>query len=167
MRVWDPLVRVVHWSVAILIVVDLVNEAGANPWHRYFGYAAAALVLVRLAWGLLDSGHARLAVMARSAAGALPYARSFVRGRADAYSGHNPLGALMAGTLWALIIVVAITGWMQRLDRFWGEEWLQDLHSVLAYVLAACAVIHVAGVLATSAMHRVNLAKAMITGRKP
>ena len=41
-RVWDPLVRTVHWSLAALIAVELFNEAGANPWHRYLGYVAAA-----------------------------------------------------------------------------------------------------------------------------
>jgi len=47
--VWDPLVRIVHWSLATLILVDLFNEAGANPWHRWLGYAAGALVVTRLA----------------------------------------------------------------------------------------------------------------------
>jgi cytochrome b len=165
-RVWAPLVRFVHWSVAALVVIDLVNEAGANPWHRYFGYAAGALVIVRLVWGLGDTGHARLAVMAGSAKRVLPYAKSLLVGRARVYIGHNPLGALMAYMLWALILVVVVTGWAQQLDRFWGEEWLQDLHYTAAYVLAVCVVIHVAGALATSALHRMNLVKAMITGNK-
>lgn len=165
-RVWDPVVRVVHWSVAALVLTELLNEAGANPWHRYLGYAAAALVLLRLAWGLGGSRHARLAAMAESARDALPYAKSLMAGNASFYMGHNPLGALMAYALWALILLVAATGWMQRLDAFWGEEWLQDLHSTAAYVLAACAVMHVTGVLTASALHRTNLVKAMITGRK-
>ena len=53
-KVWDPLVRVVHWGVAVAIVADLANEAGANPWHRGIGYAALALVCARLAWGLVN-----------------------------------------------------------------------------------------------------------------
>jgi len=56
-RVWDLLVRSVHWSLATLIVIELFNEAGANPWHRYLGYLAAALVVVRLVWGCGDRGH--------------------------------------------------------------------------------------------------------------
>jgi cytochrome b len=165
-QVWDRIVRSVHWSVAALVLIDLVNEAGANPWHRYLGYAAGALVLLRLAWGLGDTGHARLAQMTATASRAMPYARSLIAGTGGVYVGHNPLGALMAYTLWALILVVVITGWAQQLDRFWGEEWLQDVHSVTAYVLAACAGIHVCGAIATSALYRTNLIKAMITGRK-
>jgi cytochrome b len=167
MRVWDRLVRSVHWSVAALVLIDLVNEAGANPWHRYLGYAAGALVLLRLGWGLGDTGHARLAEMTASAARALPYTRALIAGTGGVYTGHNPLGALMAYTLWALILFVCVTGWATQLDRFWGEEWLHNLHSLSAYVLAGCAVLHICGALATSALHRTNLIKAMITGRKP
>jgi cytochrome b len=155
----------VHWALAALIVVELLNEAGANPWHRYLGYVAAALVVVRLAWGFGDRGHAGLAAMAASARQTGSYVRS---GPAASFPvGHTPPGAVMAFTLWGLALLVAVTGWMQGLDEFWGEEWLQQLHAVLAYGLAGCAVIHVAAALATSQAQGVNLVKAMITGDKP
>ena len=163
MKVWDPLVRSVHWSLATLIVIELLNEAGANPWHRYLGYLAAALVVARLAWGWGDRGHASLASMAASARRAPSYL-----GEAKSPStGHTPPGALMAFVLWALVLVVAVTGWMQGLDAFWGEEWLQQVHEVLAYVLAAFAVVHVVAAIVTSYATRVNLIKSMITGNKP
>jgi len=159
--VWDAFVRVTHWAIAILVVAELVNEAGANPWHRYLGYAAAALVIARLAWGLVSSGEARLARMAATAAEARAYLRS-----SRAYLGHNPLGALMAFLLWTLILAVGISGWMTQLDAYWGEEWLQQLHEVLAYILGACALLHIGGVLVTSRLHRVNLVAAMLSGKK-
>jgi cytochrome b len=164
-RVWDPLVRAVHWSVATLIVVELFNEAGANPWHRYLGYAVAALIVVRLVWGCGDRGYARLSAMAESAKQVPSYVRPPLG--ASNSLGHTPPGALMAFTLWGLALIVALTGWMQGLDAFWGEEWLQQLHEVLAYGLAGCALIHVIAALATSHAHGVNLVKAMITGNKP
>jgi cytochrome b len=161
-RVWDPLVRTIHWGVATLIVIELFNEAGANPWHRYLGYLTAALVVVRLAWGCGDRGYASLTVMAASARKALRYLR-----QAGARSpGHTPPGALMAFTLWALVLLVAVTGWMQGLDAFWGEEWLQQLHEALAYALAACACVHIVAAIATSYAQRANLIKSMITGDK-
>lgn len=166
-RVWDPFVRIVHWTVAALVVTDLLNEAGANAWHRYFGYAAGALVIVRLAWGLIAPAHARLSEMARSASRALPYAQSLTAaGLRSSYLGHNPLGACMAFTLWTLTLIVVVTGWMLRLDRFWGDEFMEQVHGYVAYVLCACAVVHVGSVLAMSALYRTNLAKAMITGNK-
>jgi len=161
--VWDPLVRITHWSLAALVVVELFNEAGANPWHRYLGYAAAALIALRLGWGLAGSGYARLSTMAASVRETTTYLKRF---EPASYAGHNPLGALMAFALWGLALLVALTGWMLGLDPFWGEEWLQDLHAGLAYALAALAGVHVCGVLVTSRARDENLVKAMITGNK-
>ena len=165
-RVWDPVVRIVHWSVALLVLCDLLNEAGANPWHRYVGYAAGALVVLRLAWGILGSHHTRLAAMAHSARELPKYLRALQSGTRCYYVVHNPAGAWMAFTLWLLVLIIVITGWMLQLDAFWGDERLQTLHTAVAYVLAACVVIHVTGALVTSALHRTNLIKAMITGDK-
>lgn len=162
-KVWDPLVRTIHWSVAALILIELLNEAGANPWHRYLGYVAAALVVARLAWGCGNRGHASLSSMANTGMQALAY---FDR-PGSPLAGHTPPGALMAFTLWGLVLLVALTGWMQGLDAFWGEEWLQHLHEILAYTLAACAALHIAAAIVTSYVRRMNLVKSMLTGVKP
>src|SRR5258706_5066116 len=102
--------------------------------------------------------------MAATARNAAAYLK--VLPRAQSSSGHNPFGALMAFTLWGLTLLAVLTGWMLGLDRFWGEQWLQDLHAVLAYALAGCAVLHIIGAVATSRAQHQNLIKAMITGTK-
>jgi cytochrome b len=166
-RVWDPVMRVVHWSIACLVITELFNEAGANPWHRYLGYAAGALVILRLAWGIVGTRYARLASIARRATRLVPYVASLKsRSGRRPFAGHNPLGASMALSLWGLILLVVGTGWMLRLDAYWGDEALQRFHAVAAYVLGTCAIIHVLGVLVMSAADRTNLVKAMITGSK-
>ena len=162
-QVWDLVVRSVHWSLATLIVVEFLNEAGANPWHRYLGYIAAALVVGRLAWGCGNRGHASLAAMAASARNAPAYLAQ----TGSCSTGHTPPGALMAFSLWTLVLLVALTGWMHELDAFWGEEWLQQLHEVLACTLATFAVVHVAAAIVMSFAQRSNLIKSMITGNKP
>ena len=59
--VWDPVVRLFHWSlVACVLLNQFVLEAGETP-HRWVGYAAAALVGLRLLWGVIGSRHARFA----------------------------------------------------------------------------------------------------------
>jgi cytochrome b len=165
-RAWDPLVRFVHWGLAVLIAVDLLNDAGANPWHRYVGYAAGTLVALRLAWGVLGSQHARLRTMAATARTLPNYLAELRAGMHRFYAGHNPLGACMAFALWGLLIAVVLTGWMLQIDAYWGDETVQTVHKFAAYALAGCAVVHVAGVLTTSRMTRVNLVKAMVTGIK-
>jgi cytochrome b len=166
-RAWDPVVRTVHWGVAGLVLVELLNEAGANPWHRYLGYAAAFLVVARLAWGFGNVGSARLRTMAATASNATRYLRALPAGSALApSSGHTPPGALMAFLLWGLLLLISATGWMYGLDAFWGEEWLMQIHAWLAYGLAVCAAVHIVAALLMSHFQGVNLVKGMITGEK-
>ena len=51
-RVWISLCASHIGASAALVLADLVNEASANAWHRYFGYAAAGLIAIRLLWVL-------------------------------------------------------------------------------------------------------------------
>ena len=164
--VWGLWIRVVHWAVAAIVVVDLLNDAGANPWHRNLGYAAAALVALRLGVGAVLKGHANPVVMVRAAMRAPSYARAVVTGRSRPFVGHNPLGALLSFTIWTLVLFLAVTGWMTQLDRFWGEERLHDLHAAAAYALGVCAAVHVLGVFRASRIYGRNVATSMITGRK-
>jgi cytochrome b len=163
--VWDPVVRITHWGLAALILTDLFNEAGANAWHRYFGYAAAGLIALRLLWGFGRSPNARLSTMLRTAARVRSYVNRW-RSTPDSSVTRNPLGACMAFTLWAVTSLVIATGWMLQLEDYWGDEMLETLHSSVAYVLGLLVVVHVVGALVMSVRSRENLVKAMITGRK-
>lgn len=166
MHVWGLWIRVVHWAVAAIVAVDLFNEAGANPWHRNLGYVAAGLVALRLGVGAVLKGHASPLAMVRIALRAPSHAREVVAGRSRPFVGHNPLGALMSFTIWSLVLFLGVTGWMTQLDRFWGEEWLHDLHAAGAYALGVCAAVHIIGVFRASRIYGGNVAKSMITGRK-
>jgi cytochrome b len=164
--VWGLWIRIVHWAVAAIVAVDLFNEAGANPWHRNLGYAAAGLVALRLGAGAVLAGHANPVTMARAALHAPSHAREVLTGRSRPSVGHNPLGALMSFVIWTLVLFLAATGWMTRLDRFWGAEWLHDLHAAGAYALGACAALHIVGVFRASRIYGAHVAKSMLTGRK-
>jgi cytochrome b len=68
--------------------------------------------------------------------------------------------------MWALILGLGVTGWLSRLDAFWGEDWPIQLHGLLADALMALVILHVAAAMAMSVLHKENLIRAMITGRK-
>jgi cytochrome b len=68
--------------------------------------------------------------------------------------------------LMSLILALGFTGWLQGTDAYWGEEWLQELHEVLANVLLLAAGLHAAAAIAMGRLERVRLVRAMLTGYK-
>ena len=163
-RVWALPVRIAHWSLAALIFFDLFNDSGGKV-HRYAGYAAAAVVMLRLLYGIIErSGPTRLTLPKPSECWA--HLREMLTGRVPRLAGHNALGAAMTLLLWTLVLLLALTGWVSRWDRFWGEDWPLDLHSWLSCILQVCVVLHLLGVAVGSILERQNLVRGMISGGK-
>lgn len=165
-RVWDPFVRIFHWSLVALFIIAFVTGDEIERVHIAVGYAIAGLVAARIVWGFIGPRHARFSDFVRPPAGTLGYMRQAVRGRAPRYIGHNPAGGLMTLALLGMILAISGTGFMMTTDAFWGVEWIEELHEGLVYVTLGLIALHVTGVVVTSISHRENLVKAMITGRK-
>lgn len=47
-RVWDPLVRLTHWGIALAVLVNGVLLRDGDIAHIWIGYGALALLLLRL-----------------------------------------------------------------------------------------------------------------------
>lgn len=165
-RVWDPLVRSLHWTFAFGCAAAFLLEDRRTA-HEVVGYVVLAAVLLRIVWGFVGSHHARFANFVRGPREVAAYVLAMLRGEEPYHEGHNPLGALMILTLLLLLLVIGVSGWMQTLDAFWGEDWVEDLHATSADLLLWIVPLHVAGVVFASLRQRENLLKAMITGTKP
>lgn len=165
-KVWDPFVRLFHWGTALLFLANfaILDEDGAV--HRYAGYVLLALVLTRLVWGLIGSKHARFAAFWPSFADIKGHILELLSGRVTPHLSHNPLGALMVYNLLSTLLLICVTGIMLRMDQFWGMAWLEELHEFLSNYALVCVGFHVAGVLFESRRSKVNLVKAMVSGRK-
>jgi cytochrome b len=165
-RVWDPLVRIFHWS---LVASFVVAWATADEWgtlHEWAGYAAAALIAFRVLWGLAGPRYARFSQFVRSPGTVARYLGDVARRREPRYVGHNPAGGLMIVALIVTRAATAVSGWMYTLDAFWGVEWVEVLQEGMANAMLALVLIHVAGVVVESMRHGENLVRAMISGRK-
>lgn len=168
-KVWDPLVRVLHWTLVAAVATAWCSTLGWGfvRWHEPAGYVAIAVVVTRLAWGFAGSRHARFAQFVRGPRATLRYAARLPRHEEPRYLGHNPLGGWMVLLLLAWVGSIGFTGWLYTTDAFWGEAWLDQLHSALAWGLLVLITLHVAGVVFTSRRHRESLVRAMLSGRKP
>ena len=165
-RVWDPFVRIFHWSLVGLFAVAFVTGDESEWLHIRIGYAIAALVALRIVWGFVGSRHARFSDFVRSPGEIATYSGQALRFRAPRYLGHNPAGGAMVVALLIMLVGIAATGFAMTTDAFWGSQWVEDLHEGLVYTTIGLIVLHVAGVVFSGLEHGENLVKAMITGRK-
>jgi cytochrome b len=165
-RIWDPLVRLLHWSLVGTFAASWLTRHSAGAVHEWLGYAVLGIVVVRLAWGFLGGRYARFAQFIRSPLATLRYARALAGRRQPRYLGHNPLGAWMIAALILTTLGICISGWLYTTDRYWGVEWVETVHRWLTHFGLALVALHLTGVAATSLHDRENLVASMIHGRK-
>jgi len=165
-KVWDPFIRVFHWSLATLFLVAYATGDQIETVHIAAGYAIAGLIVLRVIWGFVGPHHARFRNFMRRPRETIAYLRDVVLFRAPRCLGHNPAGGAMIVALLITLTGTCITGYLMTTDAFWGSQLVEDSHKYLAYLTMGFVVLHVIGVLLASFEHRENLIQSMITGYK-
>jgi cytochrome b len=183
---WDPLVRITHWAIAAAVLLNGMLTEGGEPVHVWIGYAALAMLALRLAWGLIGPEEARFSAFPPSLGAVRTHLADLWAGRYRPYRSHDPLGSLMAYALWGTLLVVVATGVSMQADPFpvselrasvaqeWhddeeareGGEVLEELHEAAANLLLVLAAVHVAGVAVESRRGNRGLVRAMLPGRR-
>ncbi len=164
-KVWDPLVRLLHWGTAVLFLVDfwVFGEGGT---HNAIGYVLFALVLIRLLWGLTGTKYARFSAFWPSLSEIKAHFKGLFTGDTKQQLSLNPLGAIMAINLLATLVLISITGIMMEPYAFGDVDTIEGLHTLLSDYALVCVVLHIAGALIQSKRSKSKLVRAMITGRK-
>jgi cytochrome b len=180
-QVWDLPVRIFHWSLVVAVVTAFVtNKLGVAyfKYHVWSGYAVILLVAFRIIWGLVGTRHALFRNFLRGPSETLAYARDLAAGKDAHFPGHNPLGALM------VLLLLGALGAQAVLGLFGNDEIFNvgplvgyvtkdfsleatSIHRKLFYWLAGAVALHVLAVIGHKVFKNENLARAMITGRKP
>ncbi|WP_153784910.1 cytochrome b/b6 domain-containing protein [Pseudomonas sp. EMN2] len=166
-RLWDPLLRLCHWSLALVFFADyFFNEAG-DDWHQWLGYYGGACLVLRIAWGFVGPRSARWTDFWPTPTRLKVHALALWRGERFHRMGHTPIGALVMVLMMTGIASLGVTGWMMlEVDALWGAEWLETLHSWLADAVLALVGVHLLAALVESVRLRENLPLSMVTGRR-
>jgi cytochrome b len=179
LRVWDPLVRLFHWTLVIAFVITFLSEDELMQLHVYAGYTIMGLLALRLLWGFIGTRHARFADFVRPPTEALNYLRGMFTHQTKRFIGHNPAGGLMIIALLTSLLITSISGlatygvegfgpladWLHSYG-VWNDETLEEIHEFFANFTLLLVGVHLIGVLLGSLAHKENLVRAMFTGNK-
>jgi cytochrome b len=162
--VWDLFLRISHWMVALAFFVAYMTEDDPLLLHVWAGYLVGGLVLLRLLWGLIGPRHARFTDFLCGPRSVLAYLLDLTALRAKRYLGHSPAGGAMALAMWLGLLGTVWTG-IELYAEEGGEFW-EGIHEAFASLTLVLLILHIGGVTLASLVHRENLVRAMITGKK-
>lgn len=165
-KVWDPLVRLFHWSLVLAFAANALVIDDDSKLHQWVGYEIIGLVLLRILWGFAGSHYARFASFPPSLEGAREQLIDIATHRSRVHVGHTPLGAWMIYNLLLALLVLCLSGYLMTTDMFWGVEWPEEVHEVAVTWTEVSVVLHILAVIHESRRTGVNLPRAMIRGYK-
>jgi len=131
-------VRLAHWIIAVVIVLNLFVLEEGDDWHRWLGYTAVAVLFFRLGWSYLKR-----------------YRRS----------APSLLATLNHVFIWICLFCLGLSGWLMMTDRFWGDETLESIHSTLATTMQVLIAMHFIGLALDSIRFKRHSWTAMFTGK--
>lgn len=180
-RVWDLPTRLFHWLlVACIVGLLITGHVGGNAlvWHLRLGLTVGALLVFRLAWGLVGGRWSRFGSFLYSPAAMLRYLRGQPLAGERFDVGHNPLGSLSVFALLGLLLLQVATGLVADdeiattgpLNRFVSNATASQAtgwHTELGqWLLIALVVLHLGAISWYWRRRRLDLVGPMLRGDK-
>ena len=177
LKVWDPLVRVFHWSLVLAFVIAYVTEDDWLNLHVATGDLVALLISFRLVWGVIGTKYARFTQFVKSPAIVLDHLKSMLKLKVRHYLGHNPAAAAMVVALLISLALLTFSGYVLiaadnqgvLAGTFFAQfnsHLMEDVHEFFAHFTLLLIFAHVGGVIVSSLMEKENLPRAMVRGYK-
>ncbi len=176
--VWDPLLRLTHWSFPLLIPA-MWWTAENDKWalHQRLGLVLLGLLAFRILWGFAGPETARFSRFVKGPRAVIAYLR---RGAVEggAAIGHSPLGG------WSTLVLLGAMLLQVSLGLFAGDPFddatgplnglvgvaladaITELHESFVWVIGALVALHLAAI-AFYAVRGDDLLSPMIGGSRP
>ncbi len=178
-RLWDLPVRVMHWSLVLLIpALWWTWRSGQMFVHVRLGYLVLAILVFRLYWGLVGSSTARFSGFVRGPKSIGAYLANLLSKRAEPTIGHNPVGGWSVVILLLLLVGVVGTGLfcedtdglnsgpLNYLVQGDLSSGMAHWHHLLFNGLLVFIGLHLLAIAFYVLVKRENLVGPMITGRR-
>lgn len=180
LNIWDPLVRIFHWTLVIAFSIAFISEDDYLTIHSWAGYTILSLLIIRIFWGFVGTKHAKFSDFVFSKQEIILFVKHTFSLKAKRYLGHNPAGGAMVILLIISLLFTACSGLvifaieegqgpfallLSQTSPFW-EDIAEETHEFFANFTLFLIAVHIAGVIIESLIHRENLIKSMFTGKK-
>lgn len=109
-KVWDPIVRIGHWTLVIAFFTAYLTEDDLLTQHTWAGYSVAAIVFFRIIWGFIGGRYAKFSQFMYRPSIIIQYLKNLLTGKPQHYVGHNPAGGVMVIALLFSLMITAISG---------------------------------------------------------
>ena len=187
-RVFDPLLRALHWTIALAIVALVATSQLADlfehgPYektlwnlHILSGYVLSTGLLTRLLWGLVGPASARWRDLWHP--GVWKASLSNLRLPTQHRTGHDPIASLAYLFAYGVMALMVVTGLGLAASEFhagplagWlgGAEWLEDVlgepHEVGFALMLGFIGLHMAA-LVYHHLRGERVAQSMVTGKQ-
>lgn len=178
--VWDPLVRMFHWLLAICFITAYLVEDERLNLHLLAGSIIFGLIIFRLIWGVIGLDYSRFTDFPCSLREIRKHLFTLARLRPTGHLGHTPMGAVMiiallTGLLFLTLSgtilygiensALAFSGLVAALDTDVVIA-IENVHGLVADALVLLVLLHIGGVVVESVLQKQNLTRAMVTGYK-
>lgn len=161
--IWPLSIRIIHWLLALVIVMDAFIFVEGDDPHQFLGYFGVFLVMWRTYFGFRGKGHVLFKNFPISLNSLEVFRKNYLK-KEHVYEGHNPLASIVYILMWLCVIVLGVTGWMMGLDAFWGNQQIEEVHEVTSNVLLGLTVFHLIGILLDAFIHKRKTWMKMIRG---
>jgi len=127
--VWDPLIRIFHWSLVVAFIVAYVTGDEEPLVHTNAGYVILGLLVVRIIWGFVGARHARFSDFLYSPLKIATHLWALLLNKkVQHYPGHNPAAAGMVFALLFSLIGTVYSG--LEMEALEGRGLLADTASL-------------------------------------
>lgn len=178
-KVWDLLLRIVHWSFPLLIPA-MWWTAENSKWalHRQMGLVLLGLLVFRILWGFTGPETARFSSFVKGPGAVIAYLRGAVTDSANTI-GHSALGGwstlVLLGAMLAQVSMGlfagdpydGMTGPLNPLVGVLTADTITELHETFFWVIVGLVGLHLSAITFYAAVKRNDLISPMVSGQRP
>ena len=187
-RVYDPLLRALHWTIALTIVALIASSQRAEAFehgpyedtiwklHIFAGYGLAAALLARVLWGFVGPASARWSDLWHPAV--WKDSLNTLRLPKTQRAGHDPIASLAYLFAYGVMALMVATGLLLAASEFhtgplaawlgnasWLEDVVEDPHEAGFAMMLGFVGLHMAA-LVYHQLRGERVAQSMVTGKQ-